>query len=121
MLALYYAISLMSGIFGGIAYEQHVEHPSELVVGEYFSNLDPQIIDQLNHSKHYKLDNVHDSADPDHGPNTDGCFKYSETCKPDLFHYIYVMPIPEHPGYDYIVTFSYNYKILSIENTYLHS
>ena len=89
-------------------------------VGSKFSELSPDTIDLLNHSKHWKVDNREYTSTID-APNTDNCFVYDASCKPDYEHYVFKMPNNQNQGYFYIVTFSYNYHVLKIEDTFLHT
>lgn len=92
----------------------------DFAVGDSFRDLSPETKDFFHKTKYYK------QAQPTHGSdymaaNTDGCWSYTADCKPDYFHYIFKIPMVEHPGFFYQVTFSYNWKILAITNNYTHS
>lgn len=119
-MAAYFLVSFVTGIWGIMQMEpHHVEHNVGIEVGQQFSDLEPEVIEALHKAPHkdiYMGNWLGNSA-----PNTDGCIVYSATCKPDFWHHIYHLPVVEHPGHFYTVTFSYNWHVLIVVNDYFHS
>lgn len=88
-------------------------------VGQKFSELDRETQDMLHQAKHWKVDNRKYFATVE-APNTDNCFTYKPDCQPDYEHYVYEVP-SLNKGQFFRVTFSYNYHVLSIEDSQRHT
>ncbi len=87
-------------------------------VGDRFADLDSETITYLHQSKHIDVRNTY-TISIDDAPNTDDCFTFTDDCQPDRMHHVYYVPMRQHMGYFYVVTFSMNGYVLNIKNTYL--
>lgn len=100
--------------YDSISLSKYEAQYRDLKVGSHFSELEPATIELLHKSK--EVDVTFPRA-----PNTDNCFIFNDKCQPDSVHHIFVLPIPEHPGFNFTIVFSYNYRIIRINNLYTHA
>lgn len=99
---------LLTLIINNISFKDNSAEYLDYHKGAFFKELAPDLKDRLHKAKKWSVYNAK-------APNTD-CWVYSETCKPNKVTYKYQIEIPEHAGFFYTITFSANYKILSVYN-----
>lgn len=114
-------LSVLTWGYNEVSFKDNVTTGNfEFAVGDHFKDLTPETQEYFHKMKYTKQDQPRHGSDY-MAANTDNCWGYDAECQPDYKHYIYAIPMIEHAGYYYYVTFSYNWKILSITNTYTHS
>ena len=112
--------SALSWGYNSLTSEHHTDNtPFDFQVGDYFNDLSQDSQTMLHQHKYYDKDNSTWGSERT-AENTDNCWTSTPNCQPDYIHHIYYLPITEHKGYYYKITFSYNWHILEIKNTYTH-
>jgi hypothetical protein len=89
-------------------------------IGDRFNELSPESQELLHQSQHFDKKTTDINEDPRWAKNTDNCFVFDKDCQPDYEHHIFKVPMRDHQGYFYTITFSYNWIILNIDNGYSH-
>lgn len=82
-----------------------------IAVGDHFSELPPAVIKDFNKTYHYSLGVLNEDRD--------NCGTFTETCKLDYIHYFYFLKMGKEQ-HIFKFTFSINFRILAIEDTYTH-
>ena len=114
-------LSVLTYTYNNVSFQDRVTTGNfDFAVGDTFRDLSPETQEFFHKSKYYNIDNSHGGAERG-APNTDNCWTFDATCQPDWQHHVYRIPMVEHQGHYYEVTFSYNWRILTITNTYTHS
>ena len=112
--------SALSWGYNALTKDHHTDNtPFDFEVGDYYNDLSQESQAMLHQYKYYDKD-VSVWAGKRMADNTDNCWTETPNCQPDYVHHIYYLPISEHKGFYYIITFSNNWRILGIENTYTH-
>jgi hypothetical protein len=88
-------------------------------VGDKFSELSEDSQELLHKSTNFDVE-MTDPGERRWAQNTDDCFVYNNDCQPDYTHHVFKVAMNDHKGYFYTITFSYNWRILNIENGYSH-
>lgn len=107
--------------YNNISFEDRVTTGNfDFAVGDKFSELSPDTQEMFRHTKFYNVDNSHGGSSRG-APNTDNCWTFGPSCQPDWQHHVYRIPMIEHEGHYYEVTFSYNWRVLAITSSYTRS
>lgn len=88
-------------------------------IGQKWSEIDSDTRELLKHSAQRKFDNRKYFASTT-APNTDHCFVFTNECQLDFEHHVFYVENQMSKGDFFIVTFSYNYRVLRVEDTFNH-